>query len=168
MPRRNYCEHPAKHANSAHVPKGLLAVSLQLSMFLVSRYNTTDSRIRWLCSRCHAFESKEMMIHQEVNLSDSESWIGDEVMMIESPDNGGENDDNDANEEFSHLEEEKEHNSLMDSGFIPESKANDDGSTGMDEDAGDVSYEIEYQKNKAMEQLSAVFELFQIEPIHDK
>ena len=60
----------------------------------------------------------------------------------------------------------------MDSGFMNESKENDHHSLDMDEgstdrestdkEEGEVLYEHEYQKNKAVEQLSAVFELLKI------
>ncbi len=85
MPKRKCCEHPLKHANSARVPKGIVAVSLQLSTFLVSRYNAPETRMRWLSSRCHAFELKEMMTHQPVKMSDNEVSIDDDddVMMVE-------------------------------------------------------------------------------------
>lgn len=47
---------------------------------------------------------------------------------------------------------------------------NDDGhaTEELREEEGDVLYEHEYEKNKAVEQLSAVFELLKIEPVHDK
>jgi hypothetical protein len=99
----------------------------------------------------------------------------DDAMMIEILDNCSTNDDDHATEELS---EEEEDNARMDSGFMNESKENDHHSLdmderstdceSMDEEEGDVLYEHEYQKNKAVEQLSAVFELLKIEPIHDK
>lgn len=184
MPIRRCCEHPIKHANSACVPKGIRVVSFQLSIFLVSRYSTTSNRIRWLCSRCHAFESKEMLDCQDVSVSDKGNSSDDEAMMTESPDNGctsngdivqQESSDSDPEEEE---EEEKENDSLMDSGFMPESKESDRSSTDMDgestdcepmnEEADDVPYKIEYEKEKAAEKLSTVFDLFKISPIHDK
>jgi hypothetical protein len=38
----------------------------------------------------------------------------------------------------------------------------------MDEEAADMSYDLEYQQNKAMEKLTTIFQLFNIDPIHDK
>jgi hypothetical protein len=176
MPKRKCCEHPIKHANSTRVPKGIMAVSLQLSKFLVSRYNMTETQTRWLCPRCHAFKSKEMTAYQAVHMSDNDvSSDDDDAMMVEVLDNCGTNDDDHATEELS---EEEEDNAQMDSGFMNESKENDHDSLdmdekstdceSMDEEEGAVSYEHEYRKNKVMEQLSAVFELLKIEPIHDK
>ena len=45
MPRRKYCEHPLKHVKSTRVPKGIVAVSAQLSKILMSStvHNSTKS-----------------------------------------------------------------------------------------------------------------------------
>ena len=64
MPRRKNCEHPVKHDKSACVPKGVKAVSSELSKFLISQYAVAHTRISWLCPRCYTFESKKMMTHQ--------------------------------------------------------------------------------------------------------
>ncbi|CAF3121555.1 unnamed protein product [Rotaria socialis] len=56
MPKRKYCEHPTKHANPTRVPEEVVFVSTRLSMFLISRYDTADHQIHWLCPTCHAFE----------------------------------------------------------------------------------------------------------------
>ena len=186
MPKRKCCEHPEKHANSTRAPKGTIAVSLQLSKFLVSRYNLMETRTRWLCPRCHAFETKEMTAYQTVQTRDNEvssdDGDDDDALMIEIRDNCGGNDDDYATEELREEEQEQEQqqqdDARMDSGFMNESKENDHHSLDMDEgstdrestdkEEGEVLYEHEYQKNKAVEQLSAVFELLKIEPIHDK
>ena len=60
MPRQKYCEHPINHGKSTRVPKGIKAVSLQLSNFLISQYDVAHNQIRWLCLRCHTFESKKI------------------------------------------------------------------------------------------------------------
>jgi hypothetical protein len=213
MPRSKCCEHPTKHANSARLPKGIMTVSEQLSTFLLSRYNMTEIQIRWLCPRCHASESKEMMSHQAVQMTDNEVSTDDDdendAMMIEVADrcttNDDDDDDDDAEElndddddaeelnddddddaeelndddddDAEELNDDEEDNVQMDSGFLNESKENDDDSLDMDEKSTDsesmdeedsASYEEEYQKHKAMERLSAVFKLLEIEPIHDK
>ncbi len=206
MPRQKCCEHPTRQANSAYGPKGVAVVSLQLSMFLVSRYDTADDRIRWLCPKCHAFEAKEMMIHQPMEFNDDQSSSDDELMeedspnddelMVEdsstdgddnnddelmaedSPVDGDDNNDDNANVEFENVNEEDEHSYQMDSGIIAESKQDENDSPctngeatdseSIDEESDNVSYELEYQKNKAVEQLSTIFGLFNIDPIHDK
>ena len=64
----------------------------------------------------------------------------------------------------------------MDSGIIAESNDNDelpftDESTNpesMEEDTGHTLYELEHQKDKVLEELSKIFELLDIDPIHDK
>jgi len=78
MPRSKYCEHPTKHANFVRLPKGIMAVSIQLSNFLLSRYNMIDTEIRWLCARCHSFELKEMTSHQAEEMSDVEASNDDD------------------------------------------------------------------------------------------
>ena len=78
MPRSKYCEHPTKHANSVRLPKGIMAVSIQLSNFFPSRYNMIDIEIRWLCPRCHSFELKEMTSHQAEEMSDVEASNDDD------------------------------------------------------------------------------------------
>ena len=177
MPKRKYCEHPRKHANATRVPKGVVPVSLHLSMFLISRYDASDDRIPWLCRRCHAFEWKETMTHQSMELSDHESPNEDEAMAEDSSVHDDENNDV-VNVEFNDLNEEEEQNSLMDSGIIAESKDDDDNLScmndetadheSMDEEIGHVSYELEHQKGKVMEQLSTIFKLLNIDSIHDK
>jgi hypothetical protein len=155
-----------------------MPVSEQLSKFLLSRYNMTEIQTRWLCPRCHAFESKEMMSRQAVQMTDNEVSTDDDendAMTVEVADKCTTNDDDDGAEE---LNDEEEDNVQMDSGFLNESKENNDDSLdmdekstdceSMDEEEGSVSYEEEYQKHKAMERLSAVFKLLEIEPIHDK
>ncbi|CAF4807338.1 unnamed protein product, partial [Rotaria sp. Silwood2] len=119
---------------------------------------------------CHTFESKEMMTHQSMEFNDDESPSGDELMAEDSPAHDGENDDDDdddVNVEFNNLNEEEEQNPHMDSGIIAESKDDDDDSPcmddettdleSMDEETGHVFYELEHQKDKAMEELSNIF-----------
>jgi hypothetical protein len=154
MPKRKYCEHPIKHGKSTRVPKGIVAVSSQLSEFLISQYDVVYTRICWLCPRCHAFESKKMITHQSMEFNDDESSSGDELMTEGSPVNDGENDDDAVNVEFNDLNEEEKHNPHMDSGIIAKSNDADDESPcmddettdpeSMDEDTGHVSYELEH------------------------
>jgi hypothetical protein len=76
------------------------------------------------------------------------------------------------------VDEEDGHDYQVDSGIIAESNEDDNDSPrtngeatdseSMDEEPGNVSYELEYQKNKAAEKLSTIFGLFKIDPIHDK
>lgn len=176
MPKRKICEHPINHAKSTRVPKGVVAVSLQLSKFLVSEYDVTYTRVRWLCPRCHVFESKQMMTHQSMELSNDTSSTDDEIMKEGSPVNDDKIDDDAVNVEFHDLNEEEKKNPLMDSGIIAESDDNDespctDRSTdpeSMEEDTDHALYESEHQKDKAMEELSKIFELLDIDPIHDR
>ncbi|CAF3936568.1 unnamed protein product [Rotaria sp. Silwood1] len=82
-----------------------------------------------------------------MEFNDAESPSGDELMTEDSPANDGENDD-DANPH-------------IDSGIIAESNDDDDESPrmddetidpeSMDEETSHVFYELEHQKDKAME-----------------
>ena len=146
-------------------------------MVLISRYDAADDRIRWLCPRCHAFEWKETMTRQAMELSDHEGSNEDEAMTEDSFVHDDENDDA-VNVEFNDLNEEEEQNPLMGSGIIAESKGDNDNLScmddktadheSMDEETDHVSYELEYQKDKVMEQLSIIFKLLNIDSIHDK
>lgn len=181
MPRQKYCEHPINHGKSTRMPKGIKAVSLQLSNVLISQYDVAHNRIRWLCPRCHTFESKKMMTYQSMEVNDDESSSDEEFMTEGSPINQNKNDDDDndaVNMDVNELNEEVKQNPHMDSGIIAESDDNDDKSRHMDEGTTDpesmneetdhVFYELEHKKDKAMEELSAVFELLNIDPIHDR
>ncbi|CAF3542615.1 unnamed protein product [Rotaria socialis] len=127
-------------------------------MFLISRYDAADDRIRWLCPRCHAFEWKETMTRQPMELSDNGNPSEDEAMAEDSSVHDNENDD-DVNVEFNDLNEEEEQNPLMDSGIIVESKDDDNNLSCMDDQTADhesmdeetdhVSYKLEYQKDKS-------------------
>ncbi|CAM2728793.1 unnamed protein product [Rotaria socialis] len=74
-------------------------------------------------------------------------------------------------------EEEEERNPLMDSGIVKDLEENDDHISTMDDETADhesmdeemnlVSYEREYQKNEVKKQLSTIFKLLKIDPIHD-
>ncbi|CAF3308807.1 unnamed protein product, partial [Rotaria socialis] len=80
MPKRKYCEHMTKHANSTRAPKRVVHVWPHLSMFLISRYDVTDDLVRWSCPIWHAFEWNEMITRSPMGLSDSQSPGEDEVM----------------------------------------------------------------------------------------
>ena len=114
MPKRKICEDPMKHERSTRVPKGVVAMPSQLSKFLTSEYDVADTRIGWLCPRCHAFESKKMMTHQSMELDNEESSTDDEVMTEGSPVHDEKNDDNAVNLELDDMNEEEERNPLLD------------------------------------------------------
>ncbi|CAF4535239.1 unnamed protein product, partial [Didymodactylos carnosus] len=76
-----------------------------------------------------------------------------------------------VNVEFYDSNEVEKDNPHMDSGIIAESNDNDDETIdpeSMDEGTGDAFYELDHQKDKAMEELSKIFELMNIDPIHDR
>ncbi|CAF2115323.1 unnamed protein product [Rotaria magnacalcarata] len=94
-------------------------------MLLISRYDATDDQIRWLCSRCHPFEWKEMMTRSSMELSDNKSLNEDEAMSEESSVHDDENEDA-VKVEFNDLDEEEEQNPLMDSDIMAKLKDDDD------------------------------------------
>jgi hypothetical protein len=176
MPRRKNCEHPIKHDKSGCVPKGVKAVSSELSKFLIRQYDVAYTRISWLCSRCYIFESKKMMTHQSKQENNNESSSDDESMTQGSPVNDDKNDDDSVNVEFNDLSEEEKENPHMDSGILAESNDDDESPPvdettdheSMEEETDHAFYEIEHQKDKPMKELSKIFDLLNIEPIHDR
>ncbi|CAF1149209.1 unnamed protein product [Didymodactylos carnosus] len=106
-----------------------------------------------------------------MEFNDDESSSDDELMTEGSPANDGKNDDDPVNVDFYDSNEAEKDNPHMNSGIIGESNDNDDETTdpeSMDEETGDAFYELEHQKDKAMEELSKIFELMNIDPIHDR
>ncbi|CAF1331715.1 unnamed protein product [Rotaria sp. Silwood1] len=80
-----------------------------------------------------------MMTHQSMEFNDAESPSGDELMTEDSPANDGENDDDAVTESN---DDDDESTRMDDETTDPES---------MDEETGHVFYELEHQKDKAME-----------------
>ncbi|CAF3782878.1 unnamed protein product [Rotaria socialis] len=111
-----------------------------------------------------------MMTHQSMELNNDESSTDDEVMKEGSPVNDDKIDDDAVNVEFDDLNEEEKENPHMDSDIIAESSDNDESTDpeSMEEDTGHALYELEHQKDKAMEKLLKIFELLGIDPIHDR
>ncbi|CAF4391695.1 unnamed protein product [Didymodactylos carnosus] len=102
-----------------------------------------------------------------MEFNDDESSNDDELMTEGSPANDGKNDDDAVNVEFYNSNEVEKDNPHMDSGIIAESNDNDDETTdpeSMVEGTGDAFYELEHQKDKAMEELPKIFELMNIDP----
>ena len=142
---------------STSKPKGLRAVSSKLSMFLTSRYNIIDTRIHRLCPRCHTLESMEMN-NQTMDVDIDQSDNNDDSITEDT--DSDENDNDLEGENNGYINEEIE--------GTPEDSDDETDSESMDEEPGDVSFDLEYRQNEAMEKLSTVFRLFNIDPIHDK
>ena len=167
MPKIKYCQHPTRHITSKSIAKGGKAVSLKLSTFLMSQYDIADTRIRWLCPRCHMLESNEMKIRQPMQINNNRTPTDDESTAEDT--SSDENDDEEGIEEVSYDNEEEEDNNYSNEDMETETKdsdeenddeENDDES--MDEDSGDVSDDLEYHQNEAMEKLSTIFRLLNI------
>jgi hypothetical protein len=145
--------------------KGVVPVCSELSTFLSSRYEGIDARVRWLCPRCHAVDLKEMKIHQPMESSNSRSSSEDES-TAEDLSLG---DDDEISDEVDHDNDEDEGGVQMDNDAEAESKDDDkeNDPESMDEELDDT-YDLEYHQNEAMEKLSTIFKLLNIDPIHDK
>ena len=126
-------------------------------MFLTSQYDITDTRIHWLCPRCHTLESKEMT-NQTMEIDTDRNDDDDESMTEDIDSDENDNDLEEENNEY--IEEEIK--------GAPEDTDEETDSESMDEEPGDVSFDLEYRQNEAMEKLSTVFHLLNVDPIHDK
>ncbi|CAF1081291.1 unnamed protein product [Didymodactylos carnosus] len=129
MPKPKYCQHPTRHATSKLIAKGGKAVSFKLSTFLLSQYDILNTRVRWLCPRCHMLESNEMKIRQPMQINNNRSSTDDESTAEDIP--SDENDDEDGTEEVSYDNEEDEDNSY--SNVDMETETNDNNEETDDE-----------------------------------
>jgi hypothetical protein len=168
MPKPKYCQHPTRHATSKSIAKGGKAVSLKLSAFLMSQYDIVDTRIRWLCPRCHMLESNEMKIRQPMQINNNRTPTDDES-TAEDTSSGG-NDDEEGIEEVSYdNEEDKDSSYSIDDMETETNDSNEEiDDESMEEDSGDVFDDLEYHQNEAIEKLSSIFRLLNIDSIHDK
>ena len=75
-----------------------------------------------------------------------------------------------VNMEFNDLNEEEKENLHMGNGITAETSDNDESTdpASIEEDTGHVVYELEHQEDKAVKELSKIFELLNIDPIHDR
>ncbi|CAF4942860.1 unnamed protein product [Rotaria socialis] len=170
MPRPKYCQHPTRRATFASGAKGVRAVSLKLSMSLISRYDITDTRVHWLCPRCHTLESSELKIHQPMQINNNRSLTDAEYTVEDISSGEDDDDEEDADEEISYDNLEDEDNVYMNDNMEAEIKDNDKetDAESMDEESDDVSYDLEYHQNEAIEKLSTIFRLLNIKSIQDK
>ncbi|CAF4281535.1 unnamed protein product [Rotaria sp. Silwood2] len=138
-------------------------------MFLINRYDITDTRVHWLCPRCHTLESNEMKIHQPMQINNNQRLTDDEY-TVEDISSGEDDHEEDADEEVLYDNLEDENNVYMNDNMEAETKDNDEetDAESMDEESDDVSYDLEYHQNEAIEKLSTIFRLLNINPIHDK
>jgi hypothetical protein len=80
-------------------------------MFIMSRYDITDTRIQWLCPRCHTLESNEIKIHQPMQTNNNRRSSDDESTAEDIA--SDEDDDEDIEEEVSSDNEDDEDNDYM-------------------------------------------------------
>jgi hypothetical protein len=177
MPRRKCCQHPTRHANSASSAKGTIPVSSQLSKFLISQYDLTDTHIRWLCPKCHSFETKDMENYEPMETTGSRSSSDNQSVRENSH---TEDDDSIQEGEIDYDNQEDKDHDYTDSDMEDESMDDDDNDDhlcmnddeddpeSMDDEPEDDSHDLAYQQKEAMKKLSTIFQLLNIAPIHDK
>ena len=170
MPRRKCCEHPTRHANSTSAPKGLIPVSAQLLTFLASRYSVPDIGVRWLCPRCHTSESKEMKNQRTMETNDHHSSSGNDLSTGKSSIDDDNDEINNQEDDDLSVDNAMEGESINGGDDDGRSFTNDEetGSESMDEEPGNIPYDLAHQQDEAMQKLSSIFQLFNINPIHDK
>ena len=134
----------------------------------MTQYDIADTRIRWLCPRCHMLESNEMKIRQPMQINNNRTPTDDESTAEDT--SSDENDDEEGIEEVSYDNEENKDNSHANGNMETETNDDDDevDDESMEEDSGDVFDDLEYHQNEAMEKLSTIFRLLNIDSIHDK
>ena len=141
MARRTLCQHPTLHTSPSYVPTGSRRVSSSLLNFILSYYGFEELKIRWLCPRCHAMETKimnnEYKMDEDNNINTTSS--SDELSGNDSIDNEGEDDSESDQEDCEEKQSDEE-----------------------------LLLELTYRQEQAMEQLSTVFQLLKMGPIHDK
>jgi hypothetical protein len=159
MPRRQSCQHPTRHSIFGRGARGEVSVSSKLLKFLLARYEVTDERINWLCTKCHVFERKKMEDQESMMVVESRTSSDDESI---SHDSNAEDDKEDEENEYDEEEQEQEdeEDDYMDDDQI--------SAESMDDEPDDDSHDLEYRQSEAMEKLSTIFQLLNITPIHDK
>ena len=163
MPRREDCQHPARHAKSASAARGDREVSLELSNFLRDQFGLVNDPIRWLCLRCHSSETKAMQSRSTIEIpgrrNSSNYKLSSDHLVEDEEDDGNtrESEENDGgSEEQSSIDDDV---SMTNSGDDVES---------MDEDSVGDAHSLSYQQDEAMKKLSNVFKLLNLGPIHDR
>ncbi|CAF3665666.1 unnamed protein product [Rotaria sp. Silwood1] len=185
MPRRRLCQHPTLHTVSSYVATGSRLVSSRLLNFIRTRYDLEQLDTRWLGSKCQWVKTKVMKEQDETVEEYDTDTDGDELsenssMDHEEDDGDAEDEDNeegDNNEEDGNSEEDED-NEEVDDGCDRQAEDDDheeindkSDQQGYDDEKqseDDMLLEVSYLEEQAMEQLSAVFKLLKMYPIHDK
>lgn len=147
MPRRTFCEHPTRHNGSRDPPKVQRSVSSRLADFIRDQYDLDDVTVNGLCAKCHAFEVKQMN--------------KDEVMEVEG--------DSRSNDEMSNSDEQEQDEEEIEEPDSDDHHEEHVDISDKDEQSSDESlYEITYQQQEAVDKLSNVFRILNMDPIHDQ
>ncbi|CAF1503421.1 unnamed protein product, partial [Rotaria sordida] len=144
MPRLKLCQHPTAHTGSSYIAKGSRLISSHLRNFIWDRYGFEELNIRWLCPKCQRVETEMMKKQQEMVEEDNMNISGDELRGNSSMDNEAEDDGSDSQDD------------------------EDDSQDNEKQSEEEMFLEVTYQKEQAMRQLSAVFELLKMDPVQDK
>jgi hypothetical protein len=149
MPRPKPCQHHLRHENAVNLPKGYHSVSLKLLKFMRERDNILDLNVRWLCSNCYIFETKELRQNQqmETQWNDSEEEKEEEHTTI---------DDHTVDAEDS--EEDVSSQSDCTTSYSSQESSS----------SGDDLSVLNYKQEKAWEELKTIFAALDRPPIHDR
>lgn len=148
MPRKKICEHPTRHLNSPGPPKVQRSVPSRLNQFMRDRYDLDDTNVTGLCAKCFAFENREMKENDTMNIEEQANC------------NDGSCDENQEDDNGNEIGEQQNDS---------DRSSNEQRDDVDDEGSGDDSfYELTYQQQRAMETLSKVFQMLNIDPIHDR
>jgi hypothetical protein len=120
------------------ISKGTRRISYRLLNFIRNHYDLEELNIRWLCPKCQRVETEIMNREYGLEEENNMNTSSEELSEDDSTDN--EKDDSGSDQQDS------------------EEKQSDD----------EILLELTYRQEQAMEQLSAVFKLLKMDPVHDK
>ncbi|CAF3345225.1 unnamed protein product [Rotaria sp. Silwood2] len=156
MPWQKCCQHPTRHENSTVVAKGNTSVSLELAKFLQNQYDLSGGYIRWLCANCRSLETKTMRSYRSTEEAEDQSSSNNESSSENSSNDDDEEDDYEGQCE---MDDDESNKSTED---------DDDGPEPMDDDSVNGEDDLVFQQDQAFENLTNIFQLLNISPIHDK
>ncbi|CAF2988238.1 unnamed protein product [Rotaria sp. Silwood2] len=120
------------------ISRGIRRISYRLLNFMRNHYDLEELNIRWLCPKCQRVEAEIMNREYGMEEENNMDTSSEEISGDDSTDDEKDNSGSDQQDS--------------------EEKQSDD----------EMLLELTYQQEQAMQQLSAVFKLLKMDPIHDK
>ena len=148
MSRPKPFQHHICHEDAVKLPKGYHSVSLQFLKFMRERDDIQNLNVRWLCSNCYTFEIKALRQNQQMETQ----WNGpkeeeDERMIIDE-----------------HTVDDKGSEENVSS----RSDCTTSCSSRESSDSGGDLYTLNYEQEKAWEELNTIFAALDLPPINDQ